>query len=206
MPRERPTAADRADWARFAEDIRPLPGRPRPAPPPASMTAAPVTAAPVTAAPVAATPGADKIPAPRPAPRRTEAPVAVGTAPPGLDKASWRRFRSGALAPTRVLDLHAHTAQRAWQALRAFLTAAVADGLRCVEVVTGRGSGETGGVLKREVPHWLNGPELRPLVLAVAHPHPANPGSLRVLLRRTRADQAGSTSVARHRYQAAKDR
>ena len=27
---------------------------------------------------------------------------------------------------------------------------------------------------------------LRPLVLAASHPHPANPGSVRLLLRRTR--------------------
>jgi hypothetical protein len=31
---------------------------------------------------------------------------------------------------------------------------------------------------------WLNAPSLRPLVLAAAHPHAANPGSTRILLRR----------------------
>jgi DNA-nicking Smr family endonuclease len=41
-------------------------------------------------------------------------------------------------------------------------------------------------VLKRELPHWLNEPALRPLVLAASHPHPANPGSVRLLLRRIR--------------------
>jgi len=55
-----------------------------------------------------------------------------------------------------------------------------------VEVITGRGAGEAGGVLRRELPHWLNLPSLRPLVLAAIHPHPANPGAVRVLLRRTR--------------------
>jgi DNA-nicking Smr family endonuclease len=43
-----------------------------------------------------------------------------------------------------------------------------------------------GGVLRREVPLWLNLPELRGLVLAAAHPHAANPGSVRLLLRRPR--------------------
>jgi hypothetical protein len=33
---------------------------------------------------------------------------------------------------------------------------------------------------------WLNLPEIRPLVLAAAHPHAANPGSVRLLLRRVR--------------------
>ena len=188
MARPRPSATETADWARFTQEIRPLPGRARPLPPP----------------PPAATPRATA-PAPPPDPRRAAVPLAVGEAPGGLDRATWQRFRSGALAPARVLDLHAHTAQRAFLALGAFLAAAAADGQRCVEIVTGRGSGEAGGVLRREVPLWLNRAELRPLILAVAHPHPANPGALRVLLRRRR-DQPSSTSVARHRYQAAKDR
>ncbi|MGH7043754.1 MAG: Smr/MutS family protein, partial [Acetobacteraceae bacterium] len=123
------------------------------------------------------------LPEGRPPPRAT---LAVGTAPAGLDAASWQRFRSGRLATARSLDLHGHTAQRAYHALCAFLHSAAADHVRCVEVITGRGTGETGGVLRREVPLWLNLPELRPLVLAAAHPHAANPGSVRLLLRRPR--------------------
>ncbi len=34
-----------------------------------------------------------------------------------------------------------------------------------MEVVTGRGSGETGGAIRRELPLWLNQPEIRPLIL-----------------------------------------
>jgi DNA-nicking Smr family endonuclease len=41
-------------------------------------------------------------------------------------------------------------------------------------------------VLRRELPLWLNLPEIRPLVLAASHPHAANPGSVRLLLRRPR--------------------
>jgi DNA-nicking Smr family endonuclease len=70
--------------------------------------------------------------------------------------------------------------------LLAFLQAAHADEVRCVEVITGRGSGEGGGVLRRELPMWLNSPSLRPLVLAATHPHPANAGAVRLLLRRPR--------------------
>ncbi len=84
----------------------------------------------------------------------------------------------------RTLDLHGRTAQRAFHALHAFLHAAHADHVRCVEIITGRGSGETGGVLRRELPLWLNLPALRPLVLAASHPHAANPGAVRLLLRR----------------------
>jgi DNA-nicking Smr family endonuclease len=55
------------------------------------------------------------------------------------------------------------------------------------EVITGRGATEGGGVLRRELPLWLNLPDLRPMVLAVTHPHPGNPGSVRLLLRRPRS-------------------
>jgi len=95
----------------------------------------------------------------------------------------------------RKLDLHGMTAQHAFQALRSFLRAAHADRVRCVEVVTGRGSIDGGGVLRRELPLWLNLPDIRPMVLAAAHPHASNamhsrltnPGSVRLLLRRPRA-------------------
>jgi DNA-nicking Smr family endonuclease len=95
-------------------------------------------------------------------------------------------LRSGKLAPERTLDLHGRTAQRAFHALHAFLHAAYTDGVRCVEIITGRGTGEAGGVLRRELPFWLNLPGLRPIVLAAAHPHAANQGAVRVLLRRAR--------------------
>lgn len=159
------TDADRALWDNYAAQVRPLAGR------------TPTT--PVL--PPAATPS----PRPRLTPPRTShAPLpalAVGTQPGGMDTATWQRFRTGKLPVIRTLDLHGYTAQRAHHALTSFLRSAHAEGLRCVEVVTGQG-----GVLKRELPLWLNLPELRPLVLASAHPHPANPGSVRLLLRRAR--------------------
>jgi DNA-nicking Smr family endonuclease len=117
----------------------------------------------------------------RPAPGRRirYSALAIGVQPGGVDSATWHRFRTGKLPTTRVLDLHGHTAQRAFHALARFLHAAHAERQRCVEVVTGQG-----GVLKRELPLWLNQPDNRPLVLAAVHPHPANPGSVRLLLRR----------------------
>jgi DNA-nicking Smr family endonuclease len=170
--RTRLTEADRAAWASFAARIRPLAGRDRP-PPVANVV-----------------PQIVEPPLPRPAApgrisRGTHPSLSVGDHPGGVDAATWRRFRTGRLAAARVLDLHGQTAQRAFFALAVFLRAAQADGLRCVEVVTGRGS--TGnGVLRRELPHWLNLPDIRPLVLAAAHPHAANQGAVRLLLRRVR--------------------
>jgi DNA-nicking Smr family endonuclease len=167
--RPRLTEQDRHDWARFASQIRPLPGRTPLEPPPAD----PAPAAPRGAAPL-------------PIKQRSPLPstLAVGTHPGGLDNGTWNRFRSGKLAPQRTLDLHGRTAQRAYHALEHFLHAAHADQVRCVEVITGRGSGEAGGVIRREFPLWLNLPSLRPLVLAASHPHERNPGSVRLLLRR----------------------
>ncbi len=112
-------------------------------------------------------------------------PLAVGTAPGGLDRSSWDRLRSGRMLPSRRLDLHGRTAHSAFVALHAFLRSAHTDQVRCVEVITGRGSGEAGGVIRREMPIWLNQPPLRSLVLAASHP-PANPGAVRLLLRRAR--------------------
>ena len=116
----------------------------------------------------------------------TAAPLAVGTQPGGIDRATWHRFQSGRLTTGRTLDLHGMTAQRAHHALVAFLRTAHADQVRCVEVVTGRGSGENGGVIRREFPHWLNLPDIRPLILGAAHPHALNPGSVLLILRRIR--------------------
>ncbi len=164
--RTRLTEADRALWASYASRIRPLAGREFVAPGPEPTVALPARRGPTAAART----GHTKL-----------APLAIGTHPGGVDSATWHRFRTGKLPAARTLDLHGHTAQRAFHSLATFLRVAHAEGLRCVEVVTGQG-----GVLRREVPLWLNLPELRGVVLAAAHPHAANPGSVRLLLRRAR--------------------
>jgi DNA-nicking Smr family endonuclease len=124
------------------------------------------------------------IPPPRPKPGPPA--LVTGLHPPGLDKSTWNRFRTGKLPATRTLDLHGKTAQSAFHALERFLVSAHAEQLRCVEIITGRGSGEAGGVIRRELPHWLNLPSLRPLILAASHPHALNPGSTRLLLKRSK--------------------
>ncbi len=175
--RPRPlTQHDEASWAAYAQLVRPLPGRTVPVLPPAP-------AAPATTPPSA----------PKPAMPRRQAGstyLTTGLHPPGLDAATWGRFQQGKLAPARVLDLHGKTAQAAYHALERFLHTACADHIRCVEIITGRGSGEAGGVIRRELPLWLNLPTLRPLILAAVHPGRAsravNDGATRILLRRAR--------------------
>jgi DNA-nicking Smr family endonuclease len=161
---------DHALWRRFAGSVRPLGA-------PAREPARPAASPPVLAEPV------------RTPPRRSSrelAPLAIGTPPAGLDRASWRRLSGGRSRPARRLDLHGLTAAHALVALEAFLEAASADGERTVEVITGRGTGAEGGVIRREFAHWLNRPSLRPLLLGASHPHPANPGAVLLLLRRRR--------------------
>lgn len=111
-------------------------------------------------------------------------PFEIGVRRPGMDDTSWRGLVSGKLRPARRLDLHGQVAQTAFHRLHAFLIQAHADNVRCVEIITGLGSGLNGGILRRELPFWLGRGDLGRLILAVVHPHAANQGAVRVLLRR----------------------
>jgi len=73
--------------------------------------------------------------------------------------------------------------------LGAFLSNQQAAGRRCILVITGKGSGSGGsGVLRAQVPHWLNEGGNRELVLAFdyARPRDGGQGALYVLLKRKR--------------------
>lgn len=176
------TEADEKEWARFAGRIAPLRGRRAVVPLEVPRREAPVD---VPAEPLVR----------EQAIRFEPVPLGIGGQPAGVDTATWQRFHRERLGYVRKLDLHGMTAHHAFAALRAFLRAAQSEQVRCVEIVTGRGNGDGGGVLRRELPHWLNLPEIRPMVLAAAHPrtssamhsHVINSGSVRLLLRRPRA-------------------
>jgi DNA-nicking Smr family endonuclease len=173
MPPRRRTLTDhdRAEWASYARRIVPLRGT-APVVPEVESTAPVVIRMDEPVRPTRAI--------------RPAAPVAVGGQPGGIDTGTWKRFSTGKLATTRRLDLHGHTTQRAFHTLLSFIRTAYQDHVRCIEVITGRGSGEQGGAIKREFPLWLNLPEIRPMILAASHPHAANSGSVRLLLRRIR--------------------
>jgi DNA-nicking Smr family endonuclease len=69
------------------------------------------------------------------------------------------------------IDLHGMTQADAHAALAHFLRRAQRDGARVVLVITGKGARPGGdpnaerGVLKRQVPHWLESADLRPVVV-----------------------------------------
>ncbi len=105
----------------------------------------------------------------------------------GMDRRQADRFKRGKMAIEGRLDLHGMTRQGAHGALRRFLLGAAAADKRCVLVITGKGR----GVLREEVPRWLNEPGLRDTVLSFAYARPADggEGALYVLLKRRRPEK-----------------
>ena len=122
----------------------------------------------------------------------------VTPATPGLDRRTAERLRRGRLPVEARLDLHGEFQEQAYRLLVDFVTRAVAADKRVVLVITGKGRSTTdewgrgGGVLRRQVPHWLTQPPLGALVLstAPARPDHGGDGALYVLLRRRRTPPA----------------
>ena len=107
----------------------------------------------------------------------------------GLDRRARDRLRRGRIRPEMTLDLHGYTTTDAHIRLSRFLEEMQDTGKRCVLVVTGKGvRSNGGGVLRRELPKWLNAPVNRPRILAFAEAIPADGGSgaYYVMLRRRR--------------------
>lgn len=127
-------------------------------------------------------------PVPPPVTVQSTPPIAekIGKRQPGVDDYSWRRFHQGDMRVEKRLDLHGMVAQDAFVRLMEFMDVATHRGLRCVEIITGLGTGQEGGILRRELPHWLERPEMRARILGLAYPHVGNKGSVRILLRRRR--------------------
>ncbi len=187
------SAEERALWEHAARTLKPLKGKAR------------VHAAHAKEAAPAPTPAPEKA-----APRASSAPLRVPAktaftpaAPPlsDLDRRKARKIGTGKVEIEGRIDLHGMRQAEAHAALRRFLMRAYADGRRWVLVITGKGAplrrGEDDeelvgvrpderGVLKRNVPRWLDEPELRAIVVgfttaAIRH---GGDGALYVQLRR----------------------
>jgi len=166
-------------WRAVVRDVKPLPGHPPPDP---AITAPPPPL-------IVTTPSAMPRPSSPPPPRRSAAPpppLEHGRAA-GLDKRTAERMQGGDMEIDGRLDLHGMTQDSAHAALNGFVLRAYDAGRRCLLVITGKGRLGS-GVLRAEVPRWLNQSPLRERVLgfSYAKARHGGEGALYVLVKRRR--------------------
>jgi DNA-nicking Smr family endonuclease len=177
---------EHALWRGFAKSVEPL-RRPVRA---SEKKAARVGVPPVSArAAKSAKPAKRAAPARPPMPSPAKPPVLTPLA--RLDRRDAIRLARGRVEVDGRLDLHGMTQGEAHVALVRFLRRAQANDARFVLVITGKGarSGDSDrGVLRRQVPLWLQLPELRDTVVGFKEAHVAHggEGALYVRLRKTR--------------------
>ena len=128
------------------------------------------------------------LPSPPSLPPATPPPLAA------LDRRTKQKVARGKEPIDVRIDLHGMTQAQAHRALARFLANAQRDGARIVLVITGKGArpsddphGER-GVLKRQVPLWLESAELRPFVIGfeAAGVRHGGQGAIYVRVRRVR--------------------
>ncbi|WP_203412777.1 Smr/MutS family protein [Entomobacter blattae] len=96
------------------------------------------------------------------------------------------------IRPLRKLDLHGLTVHKAFVIFYDFVINAYRDDIGCIEVITGMGNSTagnttgstTGGLIKRELPLWLERPDIADFIHAVCYSSPRNYGALKILLRK----------------------
>ncbi len=120
----------------------------------------------------------------------------VASQPMSMDRRRFTQMKRGRLKPDARLDLHGLTLAQAHPALTRFILDAVAGGQRLVLIITGKGKSrpdsgpipERHGVLRHQVPHWLNSAPLKAHVLQIteAHVKHGGMGAYYVYLRRMR--------------------
>lgn len=105
----------------------------------------------------------------------------------GVDRRNAQRLKKGKMAIDRVLDLHGFNQLDAFEHLHTSLMQAWDKQQRVLLIVTGKGNrGE--GVLRQNLPLWLNAPSIRPFILAFdeATAKDGGGGAFYVLLKRQR--------------------
>lgn len=120
----------------------------------------------------------------------------VAAAPVSMDRKRYQQMKRGKLTPEARIDLHGLTMAQAHPRLMSFILDSVAQGRRFVLVITGKGKTreedgpipERHGVLRHQVPHWLNSPPLRVHVLQISEANRKHGGlgAYYVYLRRVR--------------------
>lgn len=181
-PRQRRhlTSEEEALWRVVMKDVTPLFGKgftqDQPLPPVAS----------------APKPRALTRPLPVPASPLKAAPPVINPESAYQMNRGWdRKLRRGNVSIDGRIDLHGLTREVAFTVLHRFLLNAIAAEYRCLLVITGKGGrpgGSSQGVLKTEIPRWLNHGPLEAHILSVSTAHPSDGGSgaYYVILRRQR--------------------
>lgn len=136
---------------------------------------------------VAPPPKTVRLPAAKPQPK----PQTVKSAPPPLAPLGRRAKQRVARGHDTIdgrLDLHGLTQAEAHDALLRFLHVGQSRGAKLVVIITGKGRGGEGGVLRRQVPLWLSLPDFRAMVVGFeeAHQRHGGEGALYLRLRRTK--------------------
>jgi len=189
-PRRRKPLISREDaelWARLTSQVKPLADTP-PVIVPEAEEIPPEPEPPA----LPQLPG-PRLPRPKPGAGKAERKHAALThgSTAGVDKRTAERFKKGDMDIEARIDLHGLTREAAHTALTRFLREAAERRRRMVLVITGKGrqSEEGEGILRTEVPRWLNEPNLRPLVLSFSYAQPRHggEGALYVFLKRERA-------------------
>ena len=114
-----------------------------------------------------------------------------------MDKKSFAKLKSGKVSPEATLDLHGMTTSQAYPALKMFILKSYEDKKRLLLVITGKGNKISDnsffesekGVLKKNVPEWLNQSPLGEIILStsLAHLKHGGSGALYVYLRKKRS-------------------
>ena len=191
------TADEARLWEHATRSLAPVKAKPR------------VVSAPAPSAPVSTPTQASQAPTSGKAPAASREPSAAPVAkaksrlPAPLadfDRRKARQIASGKIEVEARIDLHGSRQRDARARLHAFLLAAHAKGHKTVLVITGKGGEEPAdglgslmgerqrGVIRRSVPHWLEEPDLRAVVLSYtqASPRHGGAGALYVQLRKAR--------------------
>lgn len=122
--------------------------------------------------------------------------LSIGTTD-NIDRRTAQKFTRGEFKIERRLDLHGYTEKEAYDKVFEFVKTSYLQNCRCILIITGKGSLHreedddifaSRGILKDQVPNWLNSDELRPLILSFSYSKPADggEGALYILLRRNR--------------------
>ena len=184
---------ERALWDHVTRQAEPLHRRRDPAPEPPAPSAPASTPAP---APVPRFRVGERVDHRRDHDLLPSLAEDMGRAPVRMDAKTHGKMKKGRLVPEARIDLHGMTLAEAHPALIAFILTAHAQGRRLVLVITGKGRLRDDlapmpvrqGVLRHQVPHWLNLPPMSALILQItpAHVTHGGGGAYYVYLRRPR--------------------